>query len=116
VIEQAAKGSQGPRMEVRLYIAEATPNSMRAQANLRSVLEELNIRADQICLEIIDVFSAPRRALIDGVIVTPTLVASHDAKTSMIVGDLSNRAQLAAILKAFELGPSHGAERGREVP
>jgi circadian clock protein KaiB len=85
-------------MDVRLYIAEATPNSIRAEVNLRAALEQLEVSVDSLRFEIIDVFSQPRRALREGVIVTPTLIVSRGAKTSVTVGDLSNRTQLEGLL------------------
>jgi circadian clock protein KaiB len=83
---------------LRLYIAGNSPNSARAQRNLAAALEEAADRLHDLDLEIIDVFSEPRRAIRDGVIVTPTLIAIWPAGRSVIMGDLTDTAQLSGLL------------------
>jgi circadian clock protein KaiB len=92
-----------PVNQLRLYIARSTPNSIRAEHNLSVVVNSLNSggRAPQI--EIIDVFANPKRALTDGVVVTPTLVCISGTKRIMLMGDLADQAHL---LQTIE---SHGS-------
>jgi hypothetical protein len=83
---------------MRLCIAGSTPNSVRAKQNLGDVLAALGIGRDAIAPDIIDVFTNGKRAVIDGVIVAPTLVVLQGGKRYTIVGDLSDVSQLRAIL------------------
>jgi circadian clock protein KaiB len=84
--------------KLRLYVAGSSPNSARAQQNLATALGGLVESADRFNLEIIDVFTEPRRAIRDGVIVTPTLIAIWPAGRSVIMGDLTDTAQLSGLL------------------
>jgi len=52
----------------------------------------------QDSLEIIDVFVQPRRAITDGIIVTPTLIGSNKTKLFVPMGDLADRAQVEMML------------------
>ena len=58
-------------VEMRLYIANSAPNSVRAIANLEAICKE-HLK-DNFRLEIIDVLEYPQRALTDGILVTPSL-------------------------------------------
>lgn len=90
---------------LRLYIAKSTPNSMRAENNLSTALQELGSEGRTFDLEIVDVFSHPKRAVTDGVIVTPTLIGlSHNQRT-LIMGDLSNSIQLKLFLGNLQQSP-----------
>jgi hypothetical protein len=85
-------------VQLRLYVARSTPNSIRAEANLAAMLQSLDNQPSQESLEIIDVFLQPRRAITDGIIVTPTLIGLNKTKRFVLMGDLADRAQLAAML------------------
>ena len=87
----------------RLYVADETPNSARAVANLQSIGKEY--LQDRYTLEVVDILQEPLRALSEGVLVTPTLVRLSPLPARTIVGDLS---ELAAALLA--LGLAGGAE------
>jgi circadian clock protein KaiB len=93
-------GAGATTSRLRLYIARATPNSVRAQHNLAVALHALQ---DVISpeLEIIDVFSQPKRAIIDGVVVTPTLIGTASSKRVVLMGDLADQDHLQNILKEF---------------
>ncbi len=101
------KGSYGPEQlppmvdtpVLRLYIARSTPNSVRAEQNLGSVLASLGAARATIVPDIIDVFANGKRAVADGVIVTPTLVLVRDNKRYTLVGDLSDASQLRTLLE-----------------
>ena len=63
------------------HISSQTPNSIQAEANLKSMC--LSNFPDSHHIEIIDVSQQPQRALGDGIIVTPTLVKiAPEAETS----------------------------------
>jgi len=76
------------RYKFRLYIAGDAPNSMMAEANLRRLCDEYLPGRHQI--EIIDVLSEPRRALEDGVFLTPMLVKLFPLPVRNIIGSLDN--------------------------
>jgi circadian clock protein KaiB len=78
---------------LRLYIAGETPNSMLAVTNLRTALGN---RAYD--LEVVDVLTAPERALDDDVFVTPTLVRVSPEPRRTIVGSLSQSTEVIARL------------------
>ena len=84
---------------LRLYIASFTPNSERAEANLKAALGEFAESPDYH-VEIIDVLSDAMRAVTDSVIVTPTLVALGPKRRLVMVGDLSDPVKLQGLLKS----------------
>lgn len=90
-----------PATAFRLYIARATPNSVRAEQNLDAALEALRIAGTPFTLEVIDVFVDAKRAIRDGVIVTPTLIIAQGHSQHTIVGDLTRSEELAAVLRAY---------------
>ena len=93
-----ARHSEASSCWLRLYVAKGTPNSSRAESNLRSALRETG-GADKLPLEIIDVFKDSKRALIDGVIVTPTLIGAGKSGRSVMIGDLTDSLKLAILLQ-----------------
>jgi circadian clock protein KaiB len=80
---------------LRLYIVPGAPNSLAAKSNLADILAPL--RASEYTVEIVDCLADPRRALADGVIVTPTLVKTSPPGAT-IVGSLSDRARVISAL------------------
>jgi len=73
----------------RLYVAGDTQNSAMAAANLAAICRIY--LADQHEIEVVDVFREPKRALADGIFMTPTLVRLSPAPPLKIVGTLSQR-------------------------
>jgi circadian clock protein KaiB len=84
---------------LRLYIAGASPNSARAESNLLAMLETLGRAGQELGLEIVDVFTHPRRAISDSVIVTPTLIGLGRGGRAVMMGDLSDTALLRQLLE-----------------
>ncbi len=76
--------------KLRLYIARSTPNSTRAERNLMAASSELPAAKQQIDLEAIDIFTHPKRAITDGVIVTPALIILGSSGRTMILGDFAD--------------------------
>lgn len=70
----------------RLYVAGDTPNSMQAMANLTLFCQEHLANRHQI--EIVDVLKHPMRALLDGILMTPTLLKVAPLPARTIVGTL----------------------------
>jgi hypothetical protein len=71
---------------------------VRAQNNLALAIAEAGGAPTHLSVEIIDVFVEPKRALRDGVMVTPTLVKSENGERIVIVGDLFECDQLRAVI------------------
>lgn len=86
-------------VRLRLYIARSTPNSVRAEHNLSVVLDSLKEKFAPVDLEIIDVFSQPKRAITDGVVVTPTLVGLAADRRIVLMGDLADQIQVQGALE-----------------
>jgi len=77
---------------MRLYIADAAPNSVKVIANLEAICKEHLPGAFK--LEIVDVLEFPLRALADGVLVTPHLAKLAPSPAAKIVGNLSDRSNV----------------------
>lgn len=84
---------------LRLYIAGSTPNSVRAQDNLSATLRILELHLALPAVEVIDVFTQARRAITDGVAVTPTLIGTNAAKRIILIGDLADQQFLERTLQ-----------------
>ncbi len=84
------------RLQLRLYIAGNSPNSLRAIANLAAVCAEHFARRHD--LEVVDMLVHPLRALADGVIVTPTLIKLAPLPRQRVIGDLSDLEQVLGTL------------------
>lgn len=83
-------------LELRLYVADDLPNSVRALNNLRAICQECLEDGDWE-LEVVDVFAEPMRALEDGILVTPTLL-KLTSPVVRVTGDLSQRETVLAAL------------------
>ncbi len=79
-----------------LYITESGPNSVQAIANLEAICEA-HLK-DNFRLEIVDVLEYPRRALADGVVVTPSLTKLSPLPAATVVGNLSDKGELLRAL------------------
>lgn len=71
----------------RLYVVGDTPNSALALANLAALCRTHLPHPHQI--EVVDLLLEPKRALADGVFMTPTLIKLAPAPSRRIVGTLS---------------------------
>ena len=79
-----------------LYVAGTAPNSVKAIANLKAICRRY--LKDGYKLEIVDVCEHPRRALADGVVVTPSLAKLSPAPASSVIGNLSDTGSVLAAL------------------
>ena len=85
------------RYALTLFVTGVTPRSLRAIANVRAFCEsEFPNRYD---LEIVDLYESPERAQPANVVVSPTLVRSSPEPVKLLFGDMSDKAQLNAVLK-----------------
>lgn len=85
---------------LRLYVAGGAPNSVQAIANLEAICAEY--LKDGHRLEIVDVLDDPRRAMAEGVLVTPSLAKLSPQPAAQVVGNLSDR---KSVLLALGLKP-----------
>jgi circadian clock protein KaiB len=77
-----------------LYVAGKAPNSVKAIANLQAICRRY--LKDGYKLEIVDVCEHPRRALADGVVVTPSLAKVSPGPASNVIGNLSDTGSVLA--------------------
>ncbi|HWZ90055.1 MAG TPA: circadian clock KaiB family protein [Polyangiaceae bacterium] len=81
---------------LRLYIAGNAPNSLSAIANARALCEEHFAARHE--LEIIDLLEHPKKALADGIIVTPTLLRLRPSPVRRVIGNLSDTGKVLSAL------------------
>lgn len=79
-----------------LYIAGATPRSMRAVVNLKKICADH--LAGNYTLEVVDIYQQPQLAERDQIIAVPTLVKKLPLPVRRLVGDLSDTARVLATL------------------
>jgi circadian clock protein KaiB len=73
---------------LRLFITGATPNSVRAIANIKDICDRyLNGR---YALEIIDVYQHKEVAQKEQIIALPLLIKTHPLPEKRLIGDLSD--------------------------
>jgi circadian clock protein KaiB len=77
---------------LRLYIAGGAPNSIQAVANLKAICKEY--LKDIHRLEVVDVLEHPRRAMADGVLVSPSLSRVHPLPGVNLVANMSDKAKV----------------------
>jgi circadian clock protein KaiB len=83
----------------RLFVAGDTENSAEAMANLKELCDHYLPKRYEI--EIVDVYRDPRRALDDGILMTPTLLKLEPLPQRRIIGTLS---KTRTVLIALGLG------------
>jgi circadian clock protein KaiB len=86
----------GEILNLRLYVANRSPNSLRAMANLEAICREC-LKEGTYRLEVVDILADPLRAVRDKILVTPTL-AKLSIPPVLILGDLSERDRVLAVL------------------
>ena len=80
----------------RLYVVGQAPNSQRAISNLKALCRQH--LPDRCNIEIVDVFENPKRALAEGVLMTPYLIVASEVPILSVVGDLT---EPSAVLHAL---------------
>lgn len=83
----------------RIYVAGDALNSTQALANLAALCK--THLPDRHQIEVVDVFKDPKRALADGIFMTPTLIKLAPSPVRRIVGTLS-RAQTVLLALGLE--------------
>jgi circadian clock protein KaiB len=87
---------------LKLYVAGASPKSLKAFANLRQLCEEH--LAGRYKIEIIDLAKRPSLAQADDIVAIPTLVRELPAPIRRIIGDLSDTERVLMSLQVGGLG------------
>jgi circadian clock protein KaiB len=91
-----ARAPAESRLVLRIYVAGNGPNSLRAVANAKAICNEhFSARYE---LEVVDMLKHPKRALADGIIVTPTLLKLLPLPAMRLIGSLSDSAQVLLAL------------------
>lgn len=90
--------SQHALFKFRLYVAGDAQNSAQAVANLTALCRAHLAGRHEI--EVVDVFREPKRALAEGIFMTPALVKLAPSPVQRIVGTLS---QTQTVLQALGL-------------
>jgi circadian clock protein KaiB len=85
-------------VKLRIYVAGDAQNSLAAVSNLHDICDRFLPARHQI--ELVDVLREPKRALQDGVLMTPMLVKLAPLPVCRIVGSLS---QTQIVLQALGL-------------
>ena len=71
-----------------MYIAGASPNSVKAIANIRQLCD--THLAGKYKLEVIDIYQHPKVALKEQVIAVPLLIKRSPAPLKRLIGDMSD--------------------------
>ena len=90
--------SERAKFKFRLYVAGDAQNSAQAVANLTALCKAY--LEGRYAIEVVDVFRDPKRALADGILMTPTLVKLAPGPVLRIVGTLGD---LQIVLQALGL-------------
>jgi circadian clock protein KaiB len=85
----------------RLYVARDAENSVQAVSNLTALCRKH--LPGRHSIEVVDVFAEPKRALADGIFLTPTLIRVTPSPIKRIVGTLSH---VEPVLAALGLDPA----------
>ena len=89
--------------ELDLYVTGATPNSTRALRHIKEICE--HYLAGRYALRIIDIYQEPQLAQQAQIVAAPTLICRQPLPPRRLVGDLSNRATVLAVLRLDHLPP-----------
>jgi circadian clock protein KaiB len=81
---------------LRLYVTGKAPNSLQAIANLQAICKEHLKGAHK--LEIVDILEQPKRAMADGILVSPSLTKTFPLPGTSVVGNLNDKAKVLAAL------------------
>ena len=86
--EPVGPDAGGELCRLRLYVAGASPKSLKALANLKRLCEKhLQGRYE---IEVVDLVDQPRLAAGDEIVAIPTLVRRLPAPIRKVIGDLSD--------------------------
>ena len=90
-----------PEYNLRLFITGASPNSIKAISNLKTICDKY--LQGRYTLEVIDIYQQPEAASFEQVIAVPLLIKSSPAPFKRLVGNMSDTAQ---VLKGLQINES----------
>jgi circadian clock protein KaiB len=93
---EQGQGPGGAEYVLHLYITGATPNSTQAVRNLKDICERY--LAGRYELQIVDIYQQPEMAQEARIVAAPTLVKRSPGLMRWLVGDLSDRRRVLALL------------------
>ncbi len=85
--ERALRAASSRQVHLRLYVAGLTAKSTHAIADLNRLCEEH--LAGRCCVEVIDIYQQPERAIEAQIVAVPTLVKTEPAPTVRVIGKLT---------------------------
>ena len=85
-----------PKYILRLFVTGATPNSVRAITNIKSICEE-HVRGKYL-LEIVDLYSHREMAELQQVVAVPMLVKILPLPIQKLIGDMSDNKKVVEAL------------------
>jgi circadian clock protein KaiB len=87
-VKKKAKGAEGKKYVLQLFVAGILPNSTRAIINIKAICEKhLKGRYE---LEVIDIYQQPSLALTEDILAIPLLIKKFPRPEERFIGDLSN--------------------------
>lgn len=101
---RAAGNAHAKEWELRLYVANQTPRSAAALANLKRICEE-HLKG-RYRIQVIDLLENPKLARQDQIVAIPTLIRTLPAPIRRIIGDLSDTTRT---LIGLQLRPASAA-------
>ncbi len=88
-----------PRWELHLYVANSTPRSLLAKANLDALCAQYLRQGYSVC--IIDIVKDPAAAIRANVLAVPTLVRVAPGPPKRVIGSLSDA---QGVLRGLDIG------------
>lgn len=104
--ERALQRSEKQVYRLRLYVTGATPRSLQAIKNIKSICEE-HLKG-RYQLEVVDVYQQPVLAQGEQIIAAPTLVKYLPTPLRKFIGDMAKKDR---ILLGLDLRPASHEER-----
>ncbi|RYY70037.1 MAG: circadian clock protein KaiB [Chitinophagaceae bacterium] len=87
-----------PHYTLKLFITGASPNSVRAVNNVRTICDQY--LKNRYSLEVIDIYLQPELATLEQVIAVPLLIKYAPSPLKRLIGNMSDKAQ---VLKGLQI-------------
>jgi circadian clock protein KaiB len=100
LIQKKDEPTENDKYVLRLFVTGASPNSIRAITNLKTILE--NYLKDQYSLEIIDVYQQKSIAATEQIIAMPVMIKKYPLPERRLIGDMSDEKKVLKGLGLLE--------------
>jgi circadian clock protein KaiB len=87
-----------PHYKLKLFITGASPNSIKAINNIKSICDEY--LEGRYSLEVVDIYLRPELTKIDQVVAVPLLIKQYPLPVRRLIGNMSNKSQ---VLKGLQI-------------